>query len=95
MSTVEDTPLQLSTDKPIDTKTKLSETFIYQIIPILLYNHYINLSDINVFRQLSKNITNTDPYVNQIIIKNSTLINLVELKRFINLQSFNMYNCKK
>jgi len=60
---------QALTITKLDTMTTLSETFIYQIIPILLNNHYNNLSDMNVFRQLSKNITNTDIYVKQILIK--------------------------
>ena len=60
---------QALTITKLDTMTTLSDPFIYQIIPILLNNHYNNLSDMNVFRQLSKNITNTDIYVKQILIK--------------------------
>ena len=98
MNTIEDTTLQLSTIKKIkqiDTKTKLSHPSIYQRMGIVQQTNFYNLSDINVFRQLSKSITNTDPYVNQIIIKNSKLINLIELKRFINLEILDISVCNK
>ena len=75
--------------------SKLSHPFIYQIMRIVQHNNFYNLSDINVFRQLCKSITNTDPYVNQIIIKNSKLINLVELKRFINLEILYLSVCNR
>ena len=46
MNTIEDTPLQLSTDKKIKQITKLSETFIYQIIPIL--QHLTTSQSLNI-----------------------------------------------
>ena len=49
--------LQVLTIKKL---SKLSETFRYKIIPILLQTHYDNLSDIIIFSKLCKSITNTD-----------------------------------